>query len=247
LPTLLFVHGTGVRGESYFRTVNLIGQKVGQYLEEFTFKSCRWGDPQGARLHYGGASIPDYDESGDTRGRLEDANMARWHLLSQDPLLELRILPRTSVIGQAPGIRIWKFFEALPSHENILGTLTPWCADTAWAPFLSGVLQDPTWKKTVEAITDVPAAVSDRVARAVTAAFQIYLRHAGLPGLTAQERDQLKTALIGPVGGPAAGVIGDWFLDRLSGVAKARRGSITDISSPCATRRAARRSAISFA
>ena len=181
MPTVLFIHGTGVRGESYFRSVDLIGRKTREFLKGFDFKSCRWGDPYGARLNKEGASIPGYDDSGEASSALEDANIARWHLLGQDPLLELRILPRRSVIGTPPGQKIWKLLEGLPEHPKILPLLQDWSLDVTWAPFMLAVLADDDWKKTIEPITEITAAVSDRVPELIAAAFQIALGSAGYP------------------------------------------------------------------
>src|ERR1700722_7943657 len=231
MATLLFIHGTGVRGESYFRTVDLIARKVEKFLTKYNFKSCQWGDPYGARLNEEGASIPGYEESVRADSALEDASIARWHLLSEDPLLELRILPHGAVVGIPPGTRIWKSFEELAEHPKILFLLNGWALDTAWARYMKSVLADETWKRKIEPITEMAAAISDRVARGVTAGFQIYIRQESLPGLAAPQRDRLKNVLIQAVGGPALGV-GDWFLDRLTNAVRVRRVSVTDSTSP---------------
>jgi hypothetical protein len=231
VSTLLFVHGTGVRDESYFRTVDLISRKTEFFLKTCKFRSCQWGDPYGARLNAGGVSIPGYDDSGEATTSLEDASMARWHLLSQDPLLELRILPREAVVGTPSGLAIWNNLKVLPQHPVILTLLKEWCVDAAWTQYMNAVLADEIWKNLVAPITEVPGAVSDRLARALIAGFQIYLRQQSLPGFAAAQRDQLKSALVALIGGSTLGV-GDWFLGRLTHAMRVRRGSITDSTSP---------------
>jgi hypothetical protein len=231
MATVLFIHGTGVRGESYFRTKDLVAQKVRKFLKTYEFRSCQWGDPYGARLNRDGVSIPDYKDSDEVHRAMEDASIARWQLLSHDPLLELRILPRVATVGKAPGFGIWDLLKLLPEHPHVLPILEELFVDTAWKSFTLDVLGDEMWRKTIEPISEKPAVVSDRVARALTAAFEIYIRLNGMPGLAAPQRDRLKNALIQAVGGPALG-IGDWFLDRLTNAVRVRRTSVTDYTSP---------------
>jgi hypothetical protein len=78
---LLFVHGTGVRGESYFRSLDLVSRKMAQCLPGWSVTGCNWGEPFGARLNRQGISIPDYNKSGHADVPREDADRARWYLI----------------------------------------------------------------------------------------------------------------------------------------------------------------------
>src|SRR6185503_1309123 len=98
MPTLLFVHGTGVRGESYFKTIHLVAWKAKEYLPGYLVEGCQWGDAFGAWFNKDGDSILGYNESGDAAPALEDSDRARWHLLARDPLLELRVMPEDVVL-----------------------------------------------------------------------------------------------------------------------------------------------------
>ena len=234
--TMLFVHGINVRGEAYYSSLSLIAQKARHFLPGIRVAGCQWGDPFGARLNKEGVSVPQYDETGDAQPAVDDSARALWFLLSQDPLLELRVLPRDKVIGEKPGAWIWQQFPAIASNAQILQLLSD-CgiADKVWVAFVTAIVSDENWTNTVTAITENRAAASIKVARAATAAFQIDLLEKGFPGLSGAQRDLLRDALVQPFGGPPLGIT-DWFLNRLTNVgaylARRRRGRVTDLSSP---------------
>ncbi len=235
MPTVFFIHGTGVRKEGYDATVKLIGAKVAQFLPGFDFASCAWF-PYGAQLNRLGDSIPEYNQTGEPLAALEEASLARWRMLSEDPLLELRILPREQQLGGPQGPKVWERIRALPTNAKVIAELKPWFVDQAWTAFLGAIVADLEWKETVSALTPPPPAISDRVARALIAAFQIHLRERGLPALAAAQRDTLRAVLIDPLGGPPAGALKDWVLERFASAGtdygRRRRGSVTDGTSP---------------
>lgn len=235
MPTLFFVHGTGVRQEGYDVTIKLLVAKVAEFLPGFAFASCAWF-PYGAQLNRQGDSIPDYNDTGEPLAALEASSLARWRILSEDPLLELRILPREPTLGGPQGPKVWERVRLLPSHAKVTAALKPWFLDRAWSGFLETILASGEWQETVCALTPPPPAVSDRVARALVAAFQIYLRERAFPGLAAPQRDTLRAVLIDPLGGPPAGALKDWVLERFARAGtdygRKRRGAITDSTSP---------------
>ncbi len=231
MPTLLFVHGTGVRGESYLKTLDLVTRKTAKYLPAYKVEGCQWGDPFGARLNKGGDSIPGYNESGDAAPALEDADRARWHLLARDPLIELRVLPEEEAIGALPGLWIWQQIAPLGQNPKLLNLLRPWAVAEAWSKFIRAIENVQEWEGVVSAISQTAPAASDKVARALAAAFQIHLREEGLPCLGGAERDALKNALLQPLGGPPLGVT-DWFLDKMTNFGMRRRGKLSDATSP---------------
>ena len=94
MPTLLFVHGTGVRQVNYNETLQLITEAMGVSAEVLP---CYWGD-LGSQLGAAGQSIPAYDS---TRRSLnleadiihsQSYSIALWQALLVDPLHELRSL-----------------------------------------------------------------------------------------------------------------------------------------------------------
>src|ERR1700733_2989434 len=106
---LLFVHGINVRGDAWFASLDLISRKAKKFLPDYEVTGCGWGDPFGGRLRRNGVSIPIYHPTGDAFPAEERASRARWHLLSSDPLLELRLLPEEPVFG-LPGEEIFALF-----------------------------------------------------------------------------------------------------------------------------------------
>ena len=231
MPALLFIHGTGVRAEAWFRGFDLIARKVAEFLPGIPVHGCQWGDAFGARLHRGGATIPGYLESGDADSSLETAARAIWFLLAEDPLLELRILPKEELIGENPGIEIFTRIPLLAANTAILKLLAECSIAELWPVFIVEVSADAIWKSVVEEITQAPQAVCEKVARALTAAFQQRLRSLSFPNLAGPQRDHLKDAMLQPLGGPPLG-IGDWFLERVTNFAKRHRGGISDATTP---------------
>jgi hypothetical protein len=229
--TILFVHGTGVREKSYLKTLDLLRRKVKAFLPEYSLEGCQWGDPLGARLNRQGDSIPGYNESGDPGPALEDADRARWHLLSQDPLLEIRILPDEDVFGEIPGKWIWKQIAPLATDVGLLNLLEPWELADLWPGFINTLKDSSEWENVITAISHPRPAASDKVARAIVAGFQIYIRQRAYPGLTGTQRNKLRDALLQPLGGPPLGIT-DWLLGRLTNFSRRRRGQLSDFSSP---------------
>jgi len=233
---LLFVHGINVRGEAYFRSFDLAARKAKRFLkQDWEVVGCQWGDPFGARLNKKGKSIPGYDRTGDSEPATDDAERALWFLLAADPLLELRILPVEQAFGANPGVWIWQQFANLGHDREILDLLTSFGVEGVWTGFIQKIESDQSWKTTVEAITLEKAAASEPVAKAVTAAFLIYLRNVGYPGLSAAQRDELRTALLNPLGGPPMG-FGGYLAEKLlhagGKYAAKRRGQMTDLTTP---------------
>jgi hypothetical protein len=229
--TILFIHGTGVRSKALQTTVNLLRRQAAEFIPGWTIEACAWGDAFGAALNRHGAAVPSYARTGDSTDSLAARQRARWVLLADDPLIELRVAPREAVLGAPPGPRIWQRLQALPTHAQVAPLLkTPELA-AAWPAFVGAIAADPQWQAVVTALSVSEAAASPLVGRALVAAFQGWLREAGAPTLDAQARDAWAAALQSPLGGPPAG-IKDWLVERLTAYGRNRRGSLTDLTSP---------------
>jgi hypothetical protein len=233
MQSLLFVHGINVRGEAWFRGLELIAQKATKFLPGVEVSGCQWGDTLGAYLHRGGASIPDFEKTGEAEPAVEDASRGRWFLLSDNPLLELRILPDEGYIGVKPGIEIFALIPPLGNNPVVLDLLKRCEVAGPWPAFIADIASDPEWKLVVESITATAPAVCEKIARAITAAYQRRLRADGYPALGGAQRDQFKDALVNPLGGPPLG-IGDWLLERLTSFGAHRRGKLSDSTTPSA-------------
>lgn len=229
--TMLFVHGTGVRSTALGKTVNLIRERAAEYLPGWSIEVCAWGDPFGAALNRHGASVPNYARSGLADASLDAQQRARWTLLADDPLIELRVTPKAQYLGQRPGPDIWKRVLSLRQHAQLAQYLAVAGLDAAWADFIDSVTSDVEWRTVVETLTLSAQAASPAMARALVAGLAAWLRERALPPLGSERRDELAKLLVAPMGGPPAGVL-DWLLDRMTGYARRRRGSLTDLTSP---------------
>jgi len=95
MTTLVFVHGTGVRRDSFDNTVSVIRGYITRTVPGLSIASCYWGEPLGAVLSRAGASIP---RSSATRGPGGEDDET-WILLELDPVYELRLISASSRIS----------------------------------------------------------------------------------------------------------------------------------------------------
>jgi hypothetical protein len=121
-PTLLFIHGTGVRSESYAQTLKQIEAKVAEFHLPCTVASCPWGDVYG--IDFDGLSLPEPP----VRDADEEAQAYRWEYLQIDPLFDLRLWctpaaePPRKIVGETPaaqilwGATISKYIDASNQH-----------------------------------------------------------------------------------------------------------------------------------
>lgn len=227
---ILFVHGTGVRGASFDRSLALVSAKVRQYLPRYEVAGCNWGDAFGARLNAKGGSIPGYGSDGnpgDAARALEAASMARWTLLSDDPLLELRVTDLAPPLGPPQGPMVWRLLEDAAEAPAAVALLSTWGLAPLWPDFIGELVADEAWARTVQRLGGTRAQLAAPVSRAVVAAFLGWLRLAGEPGITGPQRDELVLALQPSLGGAALG-LRDWLADKLTGFALPRRTALSD-------------------
>ena len=93
MTTVIFIHGTGVRGREYEETFKTIEKKIYAQRPDVKIERCLWGDKLGTSLLAFGASIPRYDETlALDEEAEEDKEVLRWEQLYRDPLYELRLL-----------------------------------------------------------------------------------------------------------------------------------------------------------
>ena len=112
LTTVVFIHGTGVREQSYERSLARVRSELAG-REGLTVVPCYWGG-LGAVLHQDGASIPRYDATRPAKPETaEEVEVALWGLLYDDPLYELRLLPWGDggencggAAGEARGVKV---------------------------------------------------------------------------------------------------------------------------------------------
>ncbi|MFE9424771.1 hypothetical protein ACFYNO_17565 [Kitasatospora sp. NPDC006697] len=90
MVAVVFVHGTGVRAESYESSLALLRKGLDRIDRGIGLHPCYWGDAHGVRPGMSSRTVPGY------RGKAallpEDEEVLRWGLLYVDPLCELREL-----------------------------------------------------------------------------------------------------------------------------------------------------------
>lgn len=94
MGSIIFVHGTGVREQTFTPSLAQLKQKLEALkklhpsLSTWNLVGCPWGDSLGVKLHLQGKSLPDYQGAA-TKQQRDD--VMDWWLLYQDPELELRV------------------------------------------------------------------------------------------------------------------------------------------------------------
>ena len=93
--TLVFVHGTGVRQAGYTATLGAIEEGMRPRLPDVQVIGVDWGDKYGVSQEDIGDALPPQILTRDASGALPlsdaDRVAARWALLTDDPLFELRL------------------------------------------------------------------------------------------------------------------------------------------------------------
>ncbi|BDI17782.1 hypothetical protein ANSO36C_35840 [Nostoc cf. commune SO-36] len=101
MTTIIFVHGTGGRRDSYAGTFRNIEQKLHELKPEVRLVPCLWGEVHGTKLNAGGLSIPNYDSTRVNAKSQEDEEILLWKNLYKDPLYEINLLSFRQPRGQA--------------------------------------------------------------------------------------------------------------------------------------------------
>jgi hypothetical protein len=119
--TLLFVHGTGVRGAKYAATLKQIEHGARRWSLPVAVTGCFWGDAEGAKLRAAGSSVPSYPDTGGTGATEAEQVLALWAVLYTDPWYELRLLRHLPTTAQP-------LFGAMAAPEalrHVIDELTP--------------------------------------------------------------------------------------------------------------------------
>ncbi len=128
--TIIFVHGTGVRKESYEQNFAQVKDELTNRQSGLTVLPCYWGE-LGIQLNAEGASIPEYDSTrriGDESVTNDDYLISLWELLYRDPLYEFRLFSLRAgesaevPPGQrSPGEKLKKSVDELPPVSEMSG------------------------------------------------------------------------------------------------------------------------------
>jgi hypothetical protein len=249
MTTVVFVHGTGVREPAYTRTLELIRSKLGARLD-VELVGCDWGGPLGARLHWNGRSIPDYDTTRAAEASEEEDAVALWALLYRDPLYELRLLSlagrRPTEMppgGEAPGAHLDRRVVRLAADGELGAALRDAGIEET---HLSGARVAVRGSRPYrEAIRAAPSALQElrlAVARAIVAETIVRAQVDTGPLLDGRARDLLVEQVAEALGGGERGAAG-WAARNVvemtmrlgaAGYLQRRRRSVTDAIYPSA-------------
>jgi hypothetical protein len=239
MPSIIFVHGTGTRKESYDESLNRIKAQLKREIIE-----CRWGEERGVVLHKGGLSIPDFDA---TRAidqfSDEDRELAIWAALYEDPLCELRLLgvkPQSSG-GFRPNQRnAYQQLELLLPNLRIEGELAAQlrkCRLTdVWEEAARKVTSSAEYARAMVNSAQLTTELRYAVARAFTAqALSLYHEQYDdvADWISGADRDLLVESLVTELGGAERGVVASWALKQLlarpfTRYARRRRGKLSE-------------------
>jgi hypothetical protein len=233
MATLILVHGTGVREDSYDETAKIVQEKLAKLnLErapgkQIRFEKCLWGKKYGAKLNLEGDSIPDYHPG---QGFLllpsatskEELDLLLWGALARDPLYEIRELARQDRekggFGQAPlGAALVQRFATFESPQALIDLLKQNGLDEYYLEALTELRASEVFRATISSVARRPHDVGSELARALLARTMAKASLAGVPSISRQTRDGLAADIATAIAG-AKLAIGKWLLERSFGV-----------------------------
>ena len=255
--TVVFIHGTGVRGERYLAQFERVRDNILQRVPDASVLPCSWGDRLGAALNAGGASVP--GDEAPLRARRGtspelDAEHAwattQWGLLDADPCHELRMIATVAqydagrfVVGAEPfGPRLSSLSQQLASTPPVslelasLGLLEHF--DDAVLAVIGSAAAQTALR------TGTEADVAPALGRAYIA--EVLRRAAGGPRggvpVIAERREELVRLIVEQLGsaglgaGSAVARAGSMLAWRLAGAraVERRRRAVTDAAHPMA-------------
>ena len=252
MTSFVFVHGTGVRQESCYRSLDTVTKALKSARARVEVVPCRWGDDYGAKLGCEGKSIPNYAGT-----RALDASDAEneertlWHLLYDDPLFELALLASApdaagagTKFGAIPsGVEL---MERLPGYRpgpSVQDKLEEAQAASFFDQSVQTVSRNQSCQAALKAAPESLGAHRMAVARALVAEI-IALQRESLGesplGVNPVLRDALAGAIAEELGGSERAVTG-WILKQIAGLARRtgatsflerKRGAIMDPAYP---------------
>ncbi|MBX7222620.1 MAG: hypothetical protein K1Y36_21920 [Blastocatellia bacterium] len=216
---IVFVHGTGVREESYLGSLKQIQTKLEQLkkkhpeLGSWNVAECLWGDELGAKLNLNGKSLPDYQG---TATRQQPGEIMQWWQLYQDPELELRVWEASEPapdFGPPTVAPKWKAYDAKlkayrPSSE-VQEVLTTFSLTDDWQLAWEEVVHpDRVYQQAVQTVTSEQdfQALTRLVLRAVMAQATIQSQKAGRAAPPAVSRDEVIRKMAEEIAVPIMGL-----------------------------------------
>jgi hypothetical protein len=251
MTTIVFVHGIGVRQDSYHKTFTLIKQKLLDERPDLNLIPCCWGESLGARLNARGVSIPLYDTTRSTEyADDKDYEIALWERLYKDSLYELRVLSLKSgetidfTPGQTnPGYELDERVHNLTPSPKLEPKLNEAGIAEVFDEAKQAVINSMPYNEALQTASEPLGEYHDAIARAIIAEAMALCERQDKYAIVLTDavlRDEVVELLSSSLGDGERG-IGDWFVKKLFGLAVAmramdhvqrQRGAITDAAYP---------------
>jgi len=211
MPEILFVHGTGVRKDSYVQTLAVVRKQADGLLGGAKVRSCLWGEPLGARLNAMGASIPTYREMQEQKPSTSEAErveQAAWQMLGEDLLFEIRILeylPANSpVLGpfdSPTGEVSLELLQNLKPQPALVALLQEKSLEGYWNSALEALANNPELSRILRSVNREPLEISRALARALVAGILSAAAEDDHASISLATREQLVDLLVPDLGG----------------------------------------------
>ncbi len=251
MGTVIFVHGTGVRGREYEETFKTIEQRIHAQRPDVNVMPCLWGDELGSRLGANGASVPKYDETLALDAvEAEDREILLWAQLYDDPLYGLRLLTlrpteerSTNPFEESQGDQLRSRVESLTVEGELQAKLAEAGITEEFDRARDLVIDSDDFNQGLQKVAESSfSEYCNAVARAIVASMMLLCeqQEKSPPLLTdADLRDELVELLSRALHEEELG-IGDWVLGQLAGLAlptvtnyiEGKRGNVTNKISP---------------
>jgi hypothetical protein len=252
MATIVFVHGTGVRKDSYNESLVVIDNGLKKALSDaghgdlnLNVADCLWGEAHGSKR--AALCVPEYRKTGgkETGFRLSEDNVLLWEMLGYNPLYELgglALQPPPSGIVMKPDLGpIRSRVEALPSEALARELAGAGLADQ-FASARDYVLAQPDFAQALERSSS-PAQCRTALARAIVAEAMDRAPAEPVPSASIDPglRDALVEHLADEISSPDKAPPLEWALNRLfrgaqrmgaMNLVRSRRGRLTDAAGP---------------
>lgn len=243
MANIIFVHGTGVRENSYLLSFNRARQQL-KSRQDMTLHPCYWGN-LGAKLYYGGASIPNYKKTLDAE---QERKVALWGLLYEDPLYELRLLAlrqplRKSGIGPPPGFHLFQIARDFEPDAEMLNKLRQADLEATFFESQAAITKLPLFRRALSAAPTALTEYRAAIARAFLADALKRSKPEREPSelrIEADLREEIEASMVDALGGAERGL--GWLQQKAGGLlasigtwyARRHRSSLSDVSIPAA-------------
>jgi hypothetical protein len=233
--SVVFVHGTGVRLAGFRNVYDAAVRQAARCSFTPVFIPCAWGDPLGSEFE--GRSLPD-PPSEDQLAR-QEAELAQWAWLLDDPLLELSTLTirdradALDTIGVPHWEQTWDQIAAYQPTEELLLLLDRGSLRIFWPAAWDAIVKDSMIASDAfEASAHELPVAARALARGLVAALHDLATDHGVAGPTSRLRNQLVAGLLADWGQTVLGISDLFFnLVKRAGTrfARARRNQFNQI------------------